>query len=266
VTRFSAEDGSGVPLAADARRGPFDDFAAAAGLLTRLPVGAGTAGPGAIAAASWAFPLVGAGIGAVCALVFFVAEAVGLADAPAAVLALAAGIGLTGALHEDGLADTADGFGGGVGREAKLAIMRDSRHGTYGILALGLSLGLRAAALATIGGPIAAGLALIAAHAASRGALPVLMRLMRPARTDGLGATAGRPGRFVALLAVVFGTGIALAMLGPGHGAVSLVVAGIAVALAAWLARRQIGGYTGDVLGSFQQIGEIVMLLAAAAQ
>ena len=260
------EDDPGYPVAGDARRGPFDDFTAAAGLLTRLPVGVGAVEPGAVAAAGWAFPLVGAGIGAVCALVFFVAGAAGLADAPAAVLALAAGILLTGALHEDGLADTADGFGGGVGREAKLAIMRDSRHGTYGIVALGLSLGLRAAALATVGGPIAAGLALIAAHAASRGALPAFMRLMTPARADGLGSTAGRPGWLVALLAPVFGIGIALAMLGPRHGAVALVAAGIAVAFAARLAQRQIGGYTGDVLGSFQQIGEIVMLLAAAAQ
>ena len=93
--------------------------------------------------------------------------------------------------------------------------MRDSRHGTFGILALVLSLGLRAAALAAIGDPIHVGLALIAAHAASRGALPALMRLLAPARSDGLGAAAGRPTRAVAIAAAAIGGVIALALLGP---------------------------------------------------
>ncbi len=245
-------------------RGPFDEFATATAVLTRLPVGA--AAEGEIAAAGWAFPLVGAGIGAICALAFLVAESLGCDNAPAALLAIAASLALTGAFHEDGLADTADGFGGGHSREQKLAIMRDSRHGTFGTVALVLSLGLRAAALATIGDPIHAVLALIAAHAFSRGALPPLMRLLPPARTDGLGAAAGRPSLAVAIAAGVLGAAIALALLGPRTGAIALAVAVITVALAALLARRQIGGYTGDVLGFFQQIGEIVMLLAAAAK
>jgi adenosylcobinamide-GDP ribazoletransferase len=168
-------------------------------------------------------------------------------------------------LHEDGLADAADGLGGGRDRDEKLAIMRDSRHGTFGILALVLSVGLRAAALAGIGDPLHAGIALIAAHAASRGALPPVMRLLRPARADGLGATAGRPSRAVAATAAIIGGGIALVTLGPGIGVVALVLTAAATTLAALLARRQIGGYTGDVLGFCQQLGEIVMLLAAAA-
>ena len=218
----------------DARRAPFDQFATAAGVLTRFPIASETAEPGAVAASGWAFPLVGGGIGALCAAIFFAAGLLGLPVGPAALLAVAAGIAATGALHEDGLADTADGFGGGHDRDRKLAIMRDSAQGSYGVVALVLSVGLRAAALAAIGDPVFAGLALIAAHAASRAALPVTMRLLRPARADGLGAAAGRPSR--------------------------------AVVLAALLAHRQIGGYTGDVLGFFQQIGEIVMLLAAAAR
>jgi adenosylcobinamide-GDP ribazoletransferase len=228
-----------------------------------LPVGAGTGG---IAAAGWAFTLVGAGIGALCAIAFFLAQVAGLGDALAAGLTLAVAVGVTGALHEDGLADTADGFGGGAGREAKLAIMRDSRHGTFGVIALVLSFGLRAAALGTIGDPVAVGLGLIAAHAASRGTLPVLMRLMKPARPDGLGAAAGRPSRLVAIVAAALGIGIGLSVLGPWRGLIALVAAGGAVALTALLAQRQIGGYTGDVLGASQQVGEIVMLLAAAAQ
>ncbi len=250
----------------DAPRGPFDEFAIATAVLTRLPVGVALPPDGAIAASGWAFPLVGAGVGALAALAFLVAELLGCGAAPAALLAVAAGLAVTGAFHEDGLADTADGFGGGKSREEKLAIMRDSRHGTFGIVALVLSIGLRAAALGTIGEPIRAGLALIAAHAASRGALPPLMRLLTPARADGLGAMAGRPSRTVAIIAPALGAAIALALLGPRTGAFALVLSGAALALAAMLARHQIGGYTGDVLGFFQQIGEIVMLLAASAR
>src|SRR3954449_3685471 len=101
----------------DARRGLFDEFAIAAGVLTRFPVASEAAEPGAIAASGWAFPLVGGGIGALCAAAFFVTRLFGLPVGPAALLAVAAGIAATGALHEDGLADTADGFGGGSDRE-----------------------------------------------------------------------------------------------------------------------------------------------------
>ena len=108
----------------DAGRGPFDEFTVATALLTRLPVGAAAIEPGAVAAAGWAFPLVGAGIGAGCALAYFVAGLCGLADPVAAFIALGAGLAITGAFHEDGLADTVDGFGGGRDRDQKLAIMR----------------------------------------------------------------------------------------------------------------------------------------------
>jgi len=252
----------------DARRGLFDEFAVAMAVLTRLPVGvAGQDEPGAIAASSWAFPLVGAGVGGLAALSFFIAEAtLGSSALVAAGLAVLAGIALTGAFHEDGLADTADGFGGGRDRDTKLAVMRDSRQGSFGILALIFSVGLRIAALAALGDPIHAGLALLAAHAASRGALPLTMHLLSPARTDGLGFTAGRPSRAMALIAAVIGVAIALAALGPARGIAALLLAAAGIALLAMLARRQIGGYTGDVLGAFQQIGEIVMLLVAAAK
>jgi adenosylcobinamide-GDP ribazoletransferase len=252
--------------AMDAPRGPFDEFAIATSLLTRLPVGVAPPADGTIAASGWAFPLVGAGIGGLAALAFLIAELLGCGPAPAALLAVAAGIAVTGAFHEDGLADTADGFGGGRNRDEKLAIMRDSRHGTFGILALVLSVGLRAAALGTLGEPLRAGLALIATHAASRGALPLLMRVLPPARADGLGAAAGRPGPTVVVIAAALGAALALGLLGPRTGTVALVLTGVALALAAMLAHRQIGGYTGDVLGFFQQIGEIMMLLVAATR
>jgi adenosylcobinamide-GDP ribazoletransferase len=246
--------------------GVFEQFVLATGVLTRLPVAAPASEDGAIARASWAFPVVGAGIGMIAALALFVASVCGLGGTPCALLALVAAGLVTGALHEDGLADTADGFGGGGDRDQKLAIMRDSRQGTFGILALIFSIGLRAVALAAIPGPIEAGLALIAAHAASRALLAPAMLLLAPARDDGLGATAGRPGEVTALVSLAIGVFVAIGMLGPVRGAVAFVVSGVAVAATAALARRQIGGYTGDVLGAFQQIGEIVMLLAAAAR
>jgi adenosylcobinamide-GDP ribazoletransferase len=143
--------------------------------------------------------------------------------------------------------------------------MRDSRVGTYGVAALVFSIGLRAAALSSIGDPIHAGLALIAAHAASRGFLAPAMWRLPPARDDGLGAAAGRPSRTVAVVALAIGAVIAVSCLGPTHGIVALLFGGGAAAATAALAWRQIGGYTGDVLGACQQIGEIVMLLAAAA-
>lgn len=249
----------------DGRRGIFADFLLATAVLTRLPVGIGVPGPGAVAAAAWAFPLVGAGIGFIAGAAFFIAESLGIGAFPAAFLAVLAGLAATGALHEDGLADTADGFGGGHDRERKLAIMRDSRLGTYGVAALAFSIGLRAAAVSAIGDPLHAGLALVAAHAAARGFLPATMRALAPARGDGLGADAGRPGPWAALFAAALGAAIAVGCLGPVSGLVALAAAAVAVAATAALAQRQIGGYTGDVLGAFQQIGEIVMLLAAAA-
>lgn len=250
----------------DARRGVFADFIQTTAVLTRIPIGVGAPEPGAVAAGAWAFPLVGAGVGGIAAFVFFLAEFFGLGAGPAALLAVLAGIAVTGALHEDGLADTADGFGGGHDRTQKLAIMRDSRQGTYGIVALAASVGLRAAAVAAAPDPISAGLGLIAAHAASRSLLPVTMRLLAPARDDGLGATAGRPSLAAAAISALVGAAIALAALGPFRGVVALAIAGAAMTLTALLAQRQIGGYTGDVLGAFQQIGEIAMLLVAAAR
>ena len=230
------------------------------------PVDPRAAGEWRLADSAWAFPLVGAGIGGAAALALLLAQLVGLASWPAALLSVLAGIALTGALHEDGLADTADGFFGGRNREEKLAILRDSRHGTFGVLAIVMSVLLRAAALAGIGDVIHAGLALIAAHAASRAALPAAMVGLAPARPDGLGAMAGTPRAGSAIAAALIGAAIALAALGPTRGAITLLLTGVIVFAVAEFARRQIGGYTGDVLGAFQQVAEIVILLAASAR
>jgi adenosylcobinamide-GDP ribazoletransferase len=249
----------------DRSAGFFAGFMAATAFFTRLPVEPHAAGAWRLADSAWAFPLVGAGIGAVAALTFFLAELIGLSPWLGGALSIMASLVLTGALHEDGLADTADGFFGGRDRDEKLAILRDSRHGTYGVLAILLSVLLRAAALAGINDAIHAGLALIAAHAASRAALPAIMWGLTPARPDGLGAAAGKPRFGAVMTAALIGSTIAVTALGPARGIIALCLTGLFVIAMAWVARRQIGGYTGDVLGSLQQIGEIARLLAATA-
>jgi adenosylcobinamide-GDP ribazoletransferase len=247
-------------------RGIFAGFAVATAFFTRIPVVTPAYRAGRLADAAWAFPLVGAGIGGVAAFTFLVAQLLGLGDWSAAVLAVLGSIVLTGALHEDGLADTADGLIGGGDRDQRLAIMRDSRHGTFGVVAIVFSVLLRASALAGIGEPIYAGLALIAAHAVSRAALSVAMLVLLPARADGLGVAAGRPRTPLALGALAIALLITLAALGPARGAMAFCLAGAAVFVQGWLAYRSIGGYTGDVLGAFQQVGEIVILLTAATK
>jgi cobalamin 5'-phosphate synthase/cobalamin synthase len=166
------------------------DLAICVAFCTRLPLA--TSVPiegGDVARASWALPVAGAFTGAVAAVVYWLAHRIALPPLPAAALALAAGMAITGALHEDGLADTADGFGGGKDREHKLAIMRDSRLGTYGACALAVSFMLRWSALASLAGPLAVAIALVAAHASARAALPAFLRWVPPARR-GCGGTA----------------------------------------------------------------------------
>ena len=188
----------------------------------------------------------------------------GLPPWPAAVVALATTIWLSGALHEDGLADVADGFGGGRTREAKLAIMRDSRIGSYGALALVLAVLARAGAIAALAEPAAVAAALVAAGAVSRGALPAVMAALPQARADGLAAKAGRPHPLRAAAALLIAALIALVLLG-GTAPAALAAGALAALAVALLARRQIGGHTGDVLGAVQQLTEIGVLFGVLA-
>ncbi|MCK1650972.1 adenosylcobinamide-GDP ribazoletransferase [Bradyrhizobium sp. 149] len=242
------------------------DLRMAASFVTILPVASPKpAADGAIARATWALPVAGLLVGIAGAFVYKIASRFGLTPNLAALLALAATALITGALHEDGLADTVDGLGGGRTRERKLEIMRDSRIGSYGVCALILSFGLRWSALAAIANPWAVALALCAAHTAARAGVPAFMSLVTPARPDGLSASAGSPpGRSVAI-AIAVGT-LALALtLGPGKALVSVILLSLAGLILARLAIRQIGGQTGDILGAFEQLGEILILLVAAA-
>jgi adenosylcobinamide-GDP ribazoletransferase len=224
-------------------------------LLTRLPVGrfASARGGGV-----WAYPLVGAVVGIIAAAGFWAAIRLGLPPAIAAIGAVAASVLTTGALHEDGLADTADGFGGGATVARKLEIMRDSRIGSFGALALMLALGLRVAALAALADPARVAVALIAAAALGRGAMIGMLLTLPPARTDGMAASLGP----TPLTPGAVGLAIAAAGVLLPHGARAVVAALLAGAVMVWLARRQIGGHTGDVLGATEQAAECAVLLA----
>jgi adenosylcobinamide-GDP ribazoletransferase len=243
-----------------------DDLRTAVSFLTRLPMphSAGPMPPNFVRAQR-ALPLVGAAIGAVVGFVCLALRAMGVPDLAAAALALGASAMLTGALHEDGLADVADGFGGGRDRVSKLEIMRDSRLGTYGALILMVSFATKLSALAVLPDAVVVQ-SLVAAHALARGVLPVMAMNLAYARKDGLAANAGRPDLATAATAGAIALVIALLTL-PWLDALLAALACCAVAAGmALLAKRQIGGQTGDVLGAAEQLGEIAILVLLAAR
>ncbi len=234
----------------------------AAGFLTRLPLpDHADWAPDRMARASRYFPLAGALAGACGGLVFWLA-AQALPPSVAAGLALAALIGLTGALHEDGLADCADGLGGGRSRPEVLRIMRDSRTGAYGVIALTLAIGLRWAALAALA-PASGVLALAIAGAAGRAMMVPATALASYARSEGTGALVAR-GAGPVEVAVALGTALALALPGGWGGLAALVMALAAGAGFLWYLVCRIGGYTGDGLGAIAALGEVAAMVMLA--
>ncbi|MEM7651763.1 MAG: adenosylcobinamide-GDP ribazoletransferase [Pseudomonadota bacterium] len=238
--------------------------------LTRLPIKiAGSFAMEDVTRAGWAFPLAGAVVGLIGGTVMAGALWLGLPPILAAILGLSASMLVSGCLHEDGWADVCDGFGGGATAERKLEIMRDSRLGTYGAVGLILNVGFRAGSLSLITSPILAICVFVCAHALSRAAMPLVQYVTPLARQDGLAAGAGRPSVLVAggavfcgalsLIPLVF---ISLAFVGESVAFVGVVIAVQSVAV--WglrvIAVRQIGGYTGDVLGAVQQLSEMILL------
>ena len=239
------------------------DLPVALALLTRLPLPRlPDAAFGRQARAVWAFPFAGLAVGAMGALAAAVATALGLPPSIAAGLCLMAQALGTGAMHEDGLADTADGFWGGWTVERRLEIMKDSRIGTYGVLALILTVGLRWMALGVV---LAISVwPVLAVAVLSRAGLPVLMAAMSGARPGGLSDKVGRPVMGSAVGSVALGLVLA-GMILPAALPALLLATILGLAGMAALAWGKIRGQTGDVLGATQQVTEVMGLLALAA-
>lgn len=237
-----------------------EEVKAAIGFLTRLPMRF-SVDPPSLGQSAWAFPLAGLVPGAFAGGVLWAANAVALPTLAAAFLAVAAAAAITGALHEDGVADCGDAFAAPGDRARRLEIMRDSRIGAHGALALILTVGLRIAALEVLADR-EMWFAAAAALAAARTAPVILMRWLPLARVDGLAVYAGRPSVFRTGAALII-AGAMLLGVGPS-GAVAFLAAGLSLFLWGMLARRRFGGYTGDILGASEQIAEIVLLLTLA--
>ncbi len=229
--------------------------------LTRIPISTRRAIPHA-RSVPW-FPVAGLLIGSVIG-----GLATGLQElvppTVAAAIAVVVGLVLTGAFHEDGLADIADAFGGGWTREQRFEILKDSRHGTYGVAALCASVVMRVVAAASLVAPGSVFAGFIAAHVLGRTAIIAALWSIRPATESGLGAEAAREMRRSTAAFAVAG-GIAITALAVGWWvAVLVVTAVVATAATGWLAVRKIGGLAGDVLGAIEQVVECGVLVVVS--
>ena len=235
---------------------------------TRLPLGRGPAeeAPQDMVRSLRLAPLVGAMTGTLLVAVAALALALGLPPLAAALLALFAAFWFGGGLHEDGLADCADGLGAVASRDRRLEIMRDSRLGSFGGTALVMSFGLRAVALAAL---FAAGdwpAAVLVAHCLSRAFFSALLYCLPPARRDGLAGRLPNPAAGDAILALALGAAAAFTLLPLPAALWAMGLATLVAFLWALLALRRFGGHSGDILGALQQLLEISLLLLFAAQ
>ncbi|HEY1413869.1 MAG TPA: adenosylcobinamide-GDP ribazoletransferase, partial [Rhodopila sp.] len=223
---------------------PLTDLISAFMLLTRLPAGrfAHRFEPPNLARCVWAFPVVGLVVNGTVGLVYWLVRTLGMPPLLAAVWTVAASITMTGALHEDGLADTADGFGGGRTAARKLEIMRDSAIGSYGALALLLSTAVRVAAIASLDRPPMVMAALVSAGMLGRSGILLLMLVLAPARSDGLGASMGKPRAMGAVLGFGLAIGASVSLLAIRTAAAAVLLGLSAPVLLSKLAQMQIGG------------------------
>jgi len=241
-------------------------FFTALAFLTRIPVRNASGTPEAIGHSASVFPVIGALVGATEVLVLWACRRV-MPPTLTAILIVLTGILLTGALHVDGLADMADGFGGGRTRDDVLRIMRDHQIGTYGAIALLLIVLLQISAIASLVERNVAAPFLVVAPAASRWAMVLLGRRLPYARPDaGLGRALtdhvrDRDVWTATALVVIIAT-----VLARGSGVVSVAVTLAMTACVGFVCWRRIQGITGDALGANAVLCETVVLLVAVAQ
>lgn len=229
--------------------------------LTRLPVLSETLTSTELARAIPWFPAAGFVIGGLVAAVFWVA-AQGLSPTLAASLAILTGAAVTGGFHEDGLGDTFDALGGGWSRDEMLSIMKDSRQGTFGVLAIVGSMFVRVAALAALSTNVGVWV-LVLAHVLARGAVIGVMVLSTPVATSGLGASYARELHRPSAVASVLITAFAAIAIWSINGVLVIGVLVVVVGLFVVWVHRKIGGYTGDILGATEQFGEMAIMVTA---
>lgn len=242
------------------------NFLLAAAFFTRIPVpqalGSKIDNNARLTDAVACFPLIGLVVGLITAAIWFIATHF-LPSGVAAGLAIVSGLLVTGALHEDGFADCADGLGGTGEKDKALEIMRDSRVGTYGALALLASVGLRWVALASLG-IVGGALALLIAHTSSRCTMTLAMKFSGYARPEGLGKLASgevSDASFTIGLLIAFCAGF---LIGGFAGLVSVSLAMVFAWGFLQYLKRRLGGFTGDGLGAMQQIAEITIMITLA--
>lgn len=236
----------------------------ATAFLTRIPLPIAADASDVGRAARW-FPLVGAALGIVAALI-----ALGLARIPSlppvlgALMLVGAGAWVTGAIHLDGLADTADGFGGGQPREEVLRIMRDPTIGSFGAIALLLVMGTKVAALSMLLERHTALPVLVAAPTLSRWTIVALSAWLPYARPEGgLGEAVTRRGGTSGFLWATTVTAVVTVMALRSDGLILWACAAVVMAALGHTARRRIGGVTGDVFGASVELTETAVLVAA---
>ena len=225
-------------------------------LLTRIPVGNPKTHVPKLADALWAFPIVGYVVGGVIAAVYILISQMNLSSVAAAIFAIIAGLLCTGAMHEDGLADCADGFGGGQNQEKKLAIMRDSAIGTYGTLALILVIGLRVFILSSLPALFELVLLIIMCSVISRFVIVGYLYFLPAVRQEGLGSQASINNIHSLFLAAIISLPaifVCTFVSYPYHVIITILVASLLWGI---IAKYQLGGQTGDVCGAGQLICE----------
>ena len=263
------QEGKHIDTKTKSPAGPFNpvlDILLVISFFTRLPLFYSRAIERELAFASWAFPIAGAVIGLIAGGITYLAILIGISVTISIVFGLLVSIFVSGALHEDGLADVADGFWGGMKVEKRLKIMRDSNIGTFGTLAVVFSLGLRFVIL--FEGTLIFGLewifkAFLASAVISRGVLPCVMYGLPCVRIDGISRSAGCPtlcGMLIALVISIIGVATLFSenIMVAGQ---AVIISLLALGVICLISKRKIGGQTGDVIGAAQQIVEITFLL-----
>jgi adenosylcobinamide-GDP ribazoletransferase len=255
-------------LPAPGRPALADDLIMALRFFSRLPTGSRPHEQPDLSRIAVALPFASLVIGVFPAFLLLGGGLTGLPKLFVAGIAVAASAIITGAMAEDAIADAADGLFGGATRERRLEIMKDSRHGTYGVVALCLFLLLRVSALAALdeADPIAAGAVWLAAMVMARSSALWLTVALPPARAAGASASAGRAGLPAFAIGAVFALILAMLLSASSAGLVGFVLAVALVALLAWgwalFCHRLVGGQTGDLIGALQALLEVAVLAA----